>query len=202
MRDLELGLGLLQLRLELALVEREQQLVLLDDRALGEVLRFEEGLHAGADLHRFPGIGLGHELAVDRHRLLDDSVTTTAGGGGAAAAGLALSASLPRSQAASEAAGARHRAPSRRPATGSSGIVAALPSHSPYGGIRERTFDPGRHDGPLLTQSSGSAAPGPRRRPKWGDAIERRAEDAARDVGYGCTRRRSMTPGSPALEGP
>ena len=71
-RDLELGLGLLQLRLELALVEREEQLVLLDDRALGEVLCREECLHPRANLHRLPGVRLCHELAVDRYRLLDD----------------------------------------------------------------------------------------------------------------------------------
>ena len=69
---LELRLGLQQLRFVFARVEREQQLVLLDDRALGEVLRGEVRLHPGADLHRFLGLDLRDVLAVDRYRLLDD----------------------------------------------------------------------------------------------------------------------------------
>ena len=68
----ELRLGLQELRLVLALVEREEELVLLHHGALGEVLRLEERRHPGADLHRFLGVGLRDELAVDRHRLLDD----------------------------------------------------------------------------------------------------------------------------------
>ncbi len=120
----ELRLGLQELRLVLALVEREEELVFLHHGAFGEVLRLQERRHPGADLHRLLGVGLRDELAVDRHRLLDDFRDHHGRGRRGGRGLLASRPPCPDRRQSARRPATRHRAPSRPwPTIGHSGTI-------------------------------------------------------------------------------